>query len=310
MPAPRPIPPELIGRPFTTAQAAAVGISVHVLGGRRFRQHERGRWSTADAVIDQRFRIDLALLKLPPDAAVSHVTALQVRGINVGQHRRLHFSTNTTAQTTMTDVELHRRRGQLWRTEHDGVPILGPDRTLIDAATQLGFRDLVRAGDWLVRLGLTTPDVLIEFCRVQHIDGVVRARRAATHVVAGSESVTETDVRLLLRFARLPVHEANGTILDDEGNFLARGDLIARSFKVLIEYDGWHHERDARQRQKDHLRRERLEAAGWTVIVITVEDMKNPTGIVRRVHRALVARGYDGPAPVMSLTWRQWFAGA
>ena len=88
----------------------------------------------------------------------------------------------------------------------------------------------------------------------------------------------------------------------------SRGDLVYRRFRVIVEYDGWHHERDARQRQKDHLRRERLEAAGWTVIVITAADMKDPLGIVRRVHNALVARGYCGPAPVMGTTWHRWFA--
>lgn len=56
------------------------------------------------------------------------------------------------------------------------------------------------------------------------------------------------------------------------------------------------------------MRRERLEAAGWTVIVITAEDMKNPLGIVPRAHTALVAAGYAGPAPVMSDVWHRSFA--
>lgn len=67
-------------------------------------------------------------------------------------------------------------------------------------------------------------------------------------------------------------------------------------------------ERDAGQRQKTHFRRERLEAAGWRVIVITSADMSNPIGIVRRVHAALIAGGYDGADPAFSTTWRGWFA--
>jgi very-short-patch-repair endonuclease len=61
---------------------------------------------------------------------------------------------------------------------------------------------------------------------------------------------------------------------------------------VLVEYDGWQHERDAWQRQKDHLRREALEAAGWLVIVVTTADMRAPKSVAARVARALMSRGY------------------
>jgi very-short-patch-repair endonuclease len=69
------------------------------------------------------------------------------------------------------------------------------------------------------------------------------------------------------------------------------------AYKVLVEHDGWHHERDAAQRQRDHLRRERLEAEGWLVIVITVEDFRNEKSIAWRVYNALKLRGYAGPTP-------------
>jgi hypothetical protein len=187
---------------------------------------------------------------------------------------------------------------------------LGPDRTFVDCATLFGLRDLVRAGDWLVRLGLTTPETLRVYAAERHLDGVLRARRASAYVASRVDSVTETDVRLLLQFARLPRPEVNAWITDDAGNVLGRGDLVFRGYWVIVEYDGWHHERDARQRQKDHLRRERLEAAGWRLIVITSADMSNPSGIVKRVNAALVAGGYSGSEPVMSITWRHWFAAA
>ncbi|WP_369797251.1 DUF559 domain-containing protein [Aeromicrobium sp. Root236] len=70
---------------------------------------------------------------------------------------------------------------------------------------------------------------------------------------------------------------------------------------MLVEYDGWQHERDAWQRQRDHLRREALEAAGWLVIVVTSADMRAPKSVAARVARALTSRGYpNGSAEI----WR------
>jgi hypothetical protein len=310
VPTPIEIPAALRSHPFTTSQAASHGVSIHVLRGHRFLNLFRGVWVSAEHHVDEQLRIAAARLVLPADSALSHVSALRRHGVGLGSEWPIHFSTNTSAQTRLRGVCLHRRLGTLHPRDVDGVPTLGPDRTFVDCATIMGLRDLVRAGDWLVRLGLSRPEVLRAYAADRHLDGVVRARRASTFVASRVDSVTETDVRLLLRFARLPRPEVNGWITDEHGNALARGDLVFRASWVIVEYDGWHHERDARQRQKDHLRRERLEACGWRLIVVTAADMANPSGIVSRVHAALVAGGYRGPKPVMSTTWRRWFAAA
>ena len=123
-------------------------------------------------------------------------------------------------------------------------------------------------------------------------------RSQATLVRNRVDSVRETDVRLTLVACRLPEPETNGVIRDDRGRFLARGDLVYRRWKLVIEYDGWHHERDAEQRSKDIHRRERLEAAGWRVIVVTYNDMSHPISVVARVWEALTLAGYIGSAPV------------
>lgn len=94
-------------------------------------------------------------------------------------------------------------------------------------------------------------------------------------------------MRWILVSAGLPEPELNVDIHDDRGTFLARGDLVYRERKVLVEHDGWHHERDAWQRQRDVLRREALETAGWRVIVVTSADMRDPAGVIARVASAL-----------------------
>ena len=301
------LPPELIGRPFTARTAASFNLSNDVLLGSRFRRIHHGVYCASQTEVTPWVLISAACLLLPADAALSHTTALQWSGVDLGPSLPLHFSTNSPAQTRLDGVVLHRRRGRIPPSVIRGVPTLGPDRTFVDCATIFGVIDLIRAGDRLVGLGLTTPEALCEYAMVRHLDGVIRARRAVAYIRSRVDSIKETDVRLLIRIGRLPEPAVNVEIFDEDGLFLACGDLVYRSHRIIIEYDGWHHERDARQRQRDHLRRERLEAAGWRVIVITVEDLRNPAGIVRRVHTALKLAGYSGAAPVMSEMWRTWF---
>lgn len=295
-------------RPFTTAQARAAGISKSVLAGPRFTSIFHGVHIDADIEPDLRTRILGALLVLPPDAAASHTTAMRLHGFDVRGHPDLEFSTNTLRQRRIPGVIVHRRRGDLHPCSVHGLPTLGPDRTFVDVALQLRLPDLVAFGDHLVHRGLTTIDDLLQYVESRHLDGVRRARRIAPLVREGAESPRESLVRLQLRFARLPEAEVNGVIRDGSGQFLARGDLVLRRWKVIVEYDGRHHERDLRTRQHDIRRRELLEAEGWIVIVITAADLDRPASVPARVHSALVRHGYPGPAPVQSLLWSHWFA--
>lgn len=268
----------------------------------------RGVWWFGAPPTDAPSWVAAARLCLPRDAVASHLTALQLLGIAIRPLLPLHFSVKGDRQRRQPRIVLHRRVHPIWSSTLGGLPLTSPERAFVDSATILGLRELVRVGDALVHAGHVSLERLTEFCVRSHLDGVVRARRAVLLVREGVESFLETDVRLLLEFARLPVDGCNLPIINDAGIVIARGDILFAAFKVLVEYDGWQHERDAQQRQKDHLRRERLEAAGWIVIVVTAQDLKSPLGIVRRVHAALLRRGYSGPDPVMSDTWSRWFA--
>jgi hypothetical protein len=117
----------------------------------------------------------------------------------------------------------------------------------------------------------------------------------------------ETLVRLMLVFARLPAPLPNRWIADAAGRRLARADLLYERYKVIVEYDGWHHERDSRQRQRDRERRESLESLGYRLIVVTDADLRTPQSIPWRVYDALRDRGYAGPRPTTSDVWLRWF---
>lgn len=275
----------------------AHGITRRMLQGPRFAQIIAGVYRAAATPESFDLLVRAAIRVLPPDATLSHVSNLRWRGYDAVPARPLHFSTNKRLHVERPGIVAHRRQGLLSSSLVRGVPLLGPDRTFVDAATQLSERELLRAGDWLVANGHTDILDLRAFAVMSHLDGVRRARLVAPIVRERVDSVRESDVRWVLMISGLPVPEANPDLFDDHGDFLARGDLVYRFYKVLVEYDGWQHERDSRQRQRDHLRRERLEAAGWRVIVVTAEDFRNESSIAWRVFNALHQRGYTGPRP-------------
>lgn len=294
--------------PFTTAQARAAGISPKRLRGRAFRQLLRGVHVSADTVDSFRIRALAAMLVAPFDAVLSHTTALRVFGLTVGDQDQIHVSTRSPSTSDHAWLTVHRRVAPISRRYVGDFVTTSPERAFVDSATQLSLMWLVVVGDWLVHQQLTTLDRLRDYVRARHLDGVKRARAAIEYVIEGAESPMESVIRLMLLFAELPHPAVNADIFDSGGNFLARGDLVLRKWKIVIEYDGEWHERSSAQRRRDRDRRERLEAAGWRVIVIVASDLASPAGIVGRVYAALCAAGYTGPSPVLSPTWHAWFA--
>ncbi|MGH1561804.1 DUF559 domain-containing protein [Mumia sp. DW29H23] len=293
--------------PFTAAQARSAGITDRRLGGPGFRRLFRGVYVAADVEPDLLCWIQAALLLLPADAAASHLTALRLYGLELRGLFPLHFSTNTTRHRRRRGITLHRRRGLLNVLFRHGVRCLGPDRTYVDCATILGVVELVQAAEHLLHAAHTSYDDMKAYLERTHIDGVLRARRAFALVREGAESPMETLVRLALVFARLPEPEVNLTLVDGAGRFLGRCDLVYRSYRVVVEYDGAWHERSRKQRAYDRTRRENLERDGWIVIVVLDDDLPRLRQVAWRVHRALRERGYDGPAPAFNAMWATWF---
>ncbi|WP_370189509.1 DUF559 domain-containing protein [Aeromicrobium sp.] len=293
-------------RPFTLREAQARGVSRDVLRGSRFRRLHRGVYVRSDVLLTWRVRIVAALLALPSDCVVSHLTALRIWGYDTGRED-LEFSTRTALRSRLPGVVLHRRLHAIPSRTVGGVPVTTPERTFVDCGTRLGLVTLVQVAEHLLRATSCTREGLESFCHAQHLHGVTRTRRAMTMVRAGSESPRETLLRLMLVFARLPEPQVNVDVLDDQGRFVARVDLLFSAWKVVVEYDGRHHETDPQQWARDRRRREALEALGYRVIVVAAADLAEPRQVPWRVHAALVARGYTGPRPVTSVQWLRWF---
>lgn len=287
MPRPSDVPAELHDRVFTIAEAQRAGLSRRVLQGRRFVQVTSGVYRCESSPMTFQMWIAAAGRVLPPGAAISHVTNLRWRGLDMRSECPIHVAVKNWSRQQRDGFMVHRYLGGLDAEWVRGVWLLTAERTFVDCGSMLSVRELVEVGDWMIQQRIVTHEGLFDFATRSHLDGVQRARKALEHVRAGAESPRESGLRFTLVAAGLPEPEVNTDIFDERGVFLARGDLVYRARKVVVEYDGWYHERDAQQRQKDILRRERLEAAGWRLIVVTALDMQRPDEVVARVRRAI-----------------------
>lgn len=115
-------------------------------------------------------------------------------------------------------------------------------------------------------------------------------RSAIRDVREGSESRPESHLRLLIARAGLPEPELNQTLHDVRGMRPPRVDMLFRSSRLVIEYDGDQHRTDPRQYEKDLRRIEAIREAGYTVIQVRSSGLYgDPAGTIARISRALAA---------------------
>jgi hypothetical protein len=141
--------------------------------------------------------------------------------------------------------------------------------------------------DRLLAGGLTTlMDVRDAVADRPRGRGTDQARRVVGLADGHAESPQETRLRLLLIRSGLPVPVTQFRVFDGEG-LVARVDLAYPDLRIAIEYDGlWHAGR--RAFLDDRRRLNRLTAAGWVVVHVTVDDLRDPRRLLARL-RALRA---------------------
>jgi very-short-patch-repair endonuclease len=160
-------------------------------------------------------------------------------------------------------------------------------RTALDIARREPLVDAVAALDVLLSRVIVGKGELGESAGRYSGRGARRVRRAAELADPRAESQPESRLRVILALAGL-IAEAQYSVRDRDGNFVARVDLAFPEHRVAVEYDGaWHAERG--QFAKDRRRLNRLVAAGWTVLHVTAADMRDPEALVSRIRTMLAA---------------------
>ncbi len=239
------------------------------------------------------------LKTLPQDqTAVDGVSALRLWGVDVGSELPYRYVTTAKHHSVRAIIRV-RRTAEMPASV---TSVVMPLPALVAARTELDLPTMVVAADWLVRDGRATLEDVRAALRDATGRECRKARRAAELVRAGSESPQESRLRLLLVLAGLPEPECNVELSDERG-FIARVDLYLRAWRVAAEYEGDQHRTDPDTFAKDLNRYEQLTAAGVLGVRVAKAHLRRPREVVRRVHAALVSRGFDGPGPHFTREW-------
>lgn len=304
MPRSRDVPPELLGGPFTTAQAALLGVTDDMLSGKRFRRLHRGVYVSAALQDTVALRFDAVRL-LVPNAVASHFTAAALLALPAPADPRVHITVPGPAEPRVADVRSHVTPVATDVRVVAGRPVLSVERTLADlAAYGIDLVDLVAFGDAAVRRGWTTPQQLIDFCEHLRGRGCRLSRRAAGLVRPRVDSPMETRLRLLLVLAGLPEPEINRSVYDETG-WIATPDLHYPQQRIAIEYEGDHHRVERRQWRQDKVRSRHLRDSGWELLECTADDvLYYPLRTLDWVHERLVRAHHPQVPDKLSAGWR------
>lgn len=311
LPSPPPqIPPSLQARPFRLDEAVALGLSRKVLRGRRFRRVRRGVYAEVSLPDGLATQADAVLLLLP-GATLSHQTSASLRGLPVPSGDLVHVTVAPGgARPELAGVCVHQRA--VGRVHLDGRPHTEPAQNFAELAEHLALVDLVVAGDAMIRRSMVSRDDLL---RAAHSRARRRGRtvstRAADLVRPRVDSPMETRVRLLLVLAGLPEPEPGHVIRDADGGWIGEVDLAYPEHRIAIEYHGDVHRRSRGQWRSDVTKTELLRDLGWTVTVLTSDDVTGrPDRTLERVRVALVDAGHPLVPATLDDEWRTHLAPA
>lgn len=293
--------------PFTTAQAAAAGLSEAALRTRALRREHHGVYVEARLEPSVAVSVAAARLVLPTDALLDGVSALHALGVDVGDPRPLRFVSTHRHQVRRPGIRVRRVRSLPPVDAHGSC--VTAEAAFVDAAWELDLVDTVAAGDRLVRLGRSTPTRLVEAAAAHRGRGAVDARRAAGLVRERVDSVQETRLRLCLVLAGLPEPQVNPVVFCG-GRAVGRVDLFLPRWRIAIEYEGDQHRTDPRQWNVDIRRHEQLTADGCPVVRVTARRMSHPRAVVHLVVAALRGAAWQGPDPVFDEEWHRLFPSA
>jgi hypothetical protein len=287
---------------FTRAEAEKWGVTPGMLRGPGVQVLAPGVYLDASVEPTLANRLSALLTVLPEEAAVDGVTALWCWGIEAGTLQPYQFVTTAAYQSKRTDVRV-RRVGRLPDCRGS---VVSPLAALVASKVELELLDLVVAGDWLVQAKQAALEDVQQALGAATGRNCRRAHRAGELVRAGVESPRETRLRLVMVLSGLPEPECN-VELGNEWFFIGRVDLYLRQWNIAVEYEGDQHRRDAKVFGHDLLRIEELATAGVLAVRVSKEHLRKPREVARRIHVALMSRGYAGPEPAFGAQWRHMF---
>ena len=282
---------------LTRQQAVNAGLTSHQIKYRlqtgQWREVARGVYVVVGAPERWEQRALVACLSGPEGTVASHLTAAALFGlakfpavpqVTVGPKASGRFrGANVFRGRVATAERCSRRR----------VPCTSPTRTVVDcaAAGLLEGEALWDLVDSALCKKLMQPSRLVRASgqawaaarssRRRRLEGLERALDVWR---SGAPAGSPPEARLQRKLIEwgFPRAERQIEVYDEEGKFVARADVGIRELKVLFEYDSDEHH-GPRCWLADDARKDRIEALGWTVIVVDRFDLRPSSTRLREV---------------------------
>ena len=282
------VPAALKTGPFTSAEASGLGVSRRQLRGAGYRRLGSGLYRWVGLKESPHLLLRAVALRLPPGAAFSGRTAAWLHGLNLEPCDPVEVTIpETLGSGRCAGASVH--RAALSADEivaRRGLPTTSALRTVADLGGRDPFIEGVVAADVFLHARLITIAELRTYVAGHPgTKGIARFRRVVDLAEPKSESPMETRLRMLLVLAGLPRPEVQVSLHDDQGRFLGRPDLLYRSQRLAIEYDGANH----RDRLVDDNRRQNgLVGAGYRLLRFTSADVYvTPDSVAVQVRHGL-----------------------
>lgn len=141
----------------------------------------------------------------------------------------------------------------------DKAWITTPQRTFLDLGSVLSVRDLVKVADGLLNYhehrASKPPELTLEELKefiedTQRMPGKNKCSEALRYAAVGSDSVQETELRLVLQEHGITGLVPNAPVINEWGWVMFEPDLADFEYELSIQYEGSHHG-DTRQMRKD-----------------------------------------------------------
>jgi very-short-patch-repair endonuclease len=255
----------------------------------------RGVYAVGRPEMSPRGRWMAALLACGPGAVLSHGSAAALWGFGSEPRGLVEVSLPAGMRNRRPGIRAHRRAamGSDEVTEHQGVPVTAPIRTLIDQATQLSPTRLERAINEADKLERVRADVLYAALDDHGGEpgvGPLRKLLDPLHFRL-SDSELERAMRPVAKSAGLPVPETKAWVNDYEVDF------FWPELGIVVEADGLRYHRTASQQRRGLERDQTHIAAGlWPLRFSHWQIAREPTH-VSKVLRQVATRARAKGAP-------------
>jgi very-short-patch-repair endonuclease len=276
-------------RVFIGSSAVNAGLlTVKQLRGPSVVRVLHGVYRPAWVAATHQLACEAACLVLPSDVWVSGPSAATVLGLHLAKDGDDVFcvARESTRVPRRRGVRVRQVRGGPLGGRHvGGIRVADVRRIAFDLAAR---KDLPHAVAHLDAFAATTGLNLDDFARQLSSwrdNDVCTVRQAVSLTDARSQSIPESVTRVVLVLAGFDVVPQFPVRLNDV--VIARVDLALPAYRLAIEYDGaWHALRE--QFERDRVRLNLLQQAGWRVVHITAAMLRRPQEIVAAVRAAVL----------------------